>query len=84
MMFQILNRSMAEVVCFSKISLVAVSLFVGLGGQVTEAQTTNDGEEARFAYVGTYTRGFMGDHAPVAGLSICAERNSGLRRRKAR
>ena len=67
---------MAKITRLSKNSLMATMLLIGIGWQGVEAQTTNGDEEARFAYVGTYTRGAPGgwsaaarDEAPV-GVTV--------------
>ena len=76
MKFQILKIPTQPIVRFTSAALLVVTILIASGGSTLQAQTIASDAEARFAYVGTYTRGAPGgwssaarDEAPV-GVTV--------------
>ena len=72
MKFNLLKFRTRAVSQFTYAGLIAITILVAGGGNALHAQPTITADEARFAYVGTYTRGAPGgwsaaarDEAPV-------------------
>lgn len=76
MKFQLFKQPTQAVARFTSASLIAASILIASGGLALHAQSAANDDEARFAYVGTYTRGAPGgwsaaarDEAPV-GVTV--------------